>query len=147
MRHFSGVILILSFSLFCAVGLWADEAQDRAAIDRVIATLNDPVQRAGLLAKDVDSGVDFNRLVDLHRKDSSSPGVVIGMDETWTELTIPRVVSGGILFITPFVAIVDGASTIRGAVTLAASVPLLLVMKKDGAEWRIRAVRVLQNAP
>jgi hypothetical protein len=35
----------------------------------------------------------------------------------------------------------DGASTIRGAVTLARSVPLLFVMKREGAEWRISAVR------
>ena len=145
MRHFCGVILILSFSLLCAFGLWADEAQDRTAIDKVIATLNDPVQRAGLLARDVDSSVDFDRLIDLHRKHPLAPGVVIGMNEPWTEFTVPRVVSGTILFITPSVAIVDGASTIRGAVTLAPSVPLLFVVKKEGTEWRIRAVRVLQN--
>jgi hypothetical protein len=72
-RHFCGVRLILCFSLFC-VELWADEAQERAAIDKVIAALNDPVQRAGLLARDVDSGVDFDRLVDLHRKKSLSLG-------------------------------------------------------------------------
>ena len=72
-------------------------------------------------------------------------GIVIEMNEPWTELTIPRVVSGSIRFITPSVAIVDGASTIRGAVTLAPSVPLLFVMKKDGAGWRISAVRVLAD--
>lgn len=143
MRHFSGVRLILCFSLFCAVGLWADEAQERAAIDKVIAALNDPVRRAGLLAGDVDSGVDFDRLVDLHRKNSPSPGVVIGMNEPWVELTAPRVVSGRIRFITADIAIVDGASTIREAVTLAPRVPLLFLMKKAGAEWRIVTVRVL----
>jgi hypothetical protein len=42
---------------------------------------------------------------------------------------------------------VDGASTIRRAVMLAPSVPLLFVMKKDGAESRKRAVRALENAP
>jgi hypothetical protein len=62
-----GVKLILFFSLFCAVGLWADETQDRAAIDEVIAALNDPVRRVGLLTRDVDSSVDFDRLVDLHK--------------------------------------------------------------------------------
>jgi hypothetical protein len=146
------VKLILCFSLFCAVGLWADESQDRAAIDEVIAALNDPVQRVRLLTQDVDSGVDFDRLVDLHtnmmrycQEDSLSLGVLIGRNEPWTELTVPRVVSGRIRFITPTVAIVDGASTIRGAVILAPSVPLLFVMKKDGAAWRINAVRVLTD--
>jgi hypothetical protein len=65
------------------------------------------------------------------------------MNETWTEMTVPRVVSGSIRFITPHVAIVDGASTVEGAVILAQSVPLLFVMKKEKAEWRISAVRVL----
>jgi hypothetical protein len=109
----------------------------------VIAALNDPVRRAGLLTGDVDSGVDFDRLIDLHRKYSLSVGAVVGMNEPWKELTIPRLVSGSIRFITPSIAIVDGASTIRGAVTFAPRVPLLFVMRKDGAAWRISAVRVL----
>jgi hypothetical protein len=58
-------------------------------------------------------------------------GVLIGMNEPWTGLTVPRVVSGGIRFITPSVAIVDGASIIRGAVMLAPRVPLLFVLQKD----------------
>ncbi|MGA2574838.1 MAG: hypothetical protein ABSH24_02325 [Bryobacteraceae bacterium] len=137
--------LILCLSLFCAVGLWADEAQDRAAIDKAIAALNDPVRRAGVLTQDVDSGVDFDRLVDLHRNKRLCLGVVIGMNEPWTALTAPQVVSGSIRFITPYVAIVDGASVIRGAATLDRRVPLLFVMKKAGAEWRISAIRVLTN--
>jgi hypothetical protein len=131
--------LILCFLPFCVVGLCADEGQNRAAIDKVIAALNDPVQRAGLFTKDVDSSVDFDRLVDLHRRSSLCPGVLIGMDETWTEMTVPRVVSGNIRFIAPDVAIVNGASIVPGAVTLARSVPLLFVMKREGAEWRISA--------
>jgi|SRR5580658_1259847 hypothetical protein len=133
---------ILCFSLFCAVGLWADEDQERAAIDKVIVALNDPVQRTGLLARDVDSGVDFDRLIDLHRKDSWSAGTVIGMHEPWTELTVPRVVSGRIRFLTSDAAMVYGASVVRGAVTLVPRVPLLFVMKRRGTDWRVSAVRV-----
>ena len=143
MRHFPSVRPILCFSLLGAAGLWADEAQDRAAIDKAIAALNDPVQRAGQLARDVDSTVDFDRLIDLHRKTPLSHCVAIGMNEPWRELTVPRVVSGRIRFITVDIAIVDGASVIPGAVTLAPRVPLLFVMKKAGGEWRITAVRVL----
>jgi hypothetical protein len=141
MRHFCVVKLILCLPLLCALGLWADEAQDRAAIDKAIITLNDAAPRAGLFTQDADSTVDFDRLLDLHRKNSSPRGFVIGMDETWTEMTVPRIVSGSIRFITPDVAIVDGASSIRGAVTLAPSVPLLFVMKREGKEWRIGAIR------
>jgi hypothetical protein len=129
--------------LLFAVGLRADEAQDRTAIANVIASLNDPAQRAGLFTQDSSSSVDFDRLIDLHRRVPSASALVIGTHETWTELTVPRVVSGTILFVTPDVAIVDGASTVEGAMTLTRRVPLLFVMKKEGDEWRISAVRVL----
>jgi len=74
------------------------------AIDGVIAALNDPVQRAGLLTGDVDSTLDFDRLIGLHGKASLFAGVLIGMNEPWAELTTPRVVSGRIRFITESVA-------------------------------------------
>lgn len=135
--------VLLFLPLFLAAGLRADEAQDRTAIDKVIAALNDPRQRAGLFTKDVDSAVDSNRLIDLHRASASDLGLTIGRDETWIQLTTPRVVSGSIRFVTPTVALVDGASTVDGAVTIARRVPLLFVMKKEGAMWRISAVRVV----
>jgi hypothetical protein len=128
---------ILCLPLLIVSGALADEAQDRAAIDQVIGLLNDPVQRGRLWTDDADSTVDFDHLLDLHRSRRPVTDLTIGMDETWTELTVPRVVSGPIRFVTPTVAIVDGASTIRGAVTLAQRVPLLFVMKKDGAEWKV----------
>jgi hypothetical protein len=50
MRHFCVVKLILCFPLVCALGLWADEAQNNLAIDKVInrglkrtrVSVNDP---------------------------------------------------------------------------------------------------------
>jgi hypothetical protein len=135
--------MVLASALFLTIGLWADEAGDRDAITKVIAAVNDPVLRPRLFTKDVDTAVDFNRLIDLHLLCSSCAGDVIGMNERWREMTVPRIVSSSIRFITPDVAMVDGASTIRGAVTLAESVPLLFVLKKEGAEWRINAVRRL----
>jgi hypothetical protein len=142
LRHFCGMKVIFCIPLFLTVGLWADEAQDRAAIDKVIVTLNDPAHRAELFTKEADSGVDFSRLIGLHLANSSH---IVGVNETWTELTVPRVVSGSIRFITPDVAIVDGASTIEGAVTLPRNVPILFVMKKEGTLWRIDAVRVVRT--
>lgn len=129
-------------SLFFVVGLWADEAQDRVAIEKVIAAVNDPILRPGLFTQGADSGVDFTRLLDLHARRASCPGDVIGINETWTAMTVPQVVSGKVRFITPDVAIVDGASSVQGAVSLIDSVPLLFVMKRVGAGWLIDAVRV-----
>jgi len=57
----------------------------------VIVALNDPAKRANLFMKDTDSAINFDRLIDLHRLAAPSPGVVIGMNETWTQLTAPCV--------------------------------------------------------
>jgi hypothetical protein len=138
--------VMLASALFLTFRLWADEAGDRDAITRAVAALNDPAQRPRIFTKDVDTIVDFDRLIDLHLPCSSCGGVAIGRNETWRELSVPRIVINSIRFITPDVSVVDGASTIRGAVTLAASVPLLFVLKKEGSEWRIDAVRRLAPA-
>ena len=134
-------------ALLCllAFTLWADEAQDRTAIDRIIVALNDPAERAGLFANGADSTVDFDQLLELHRKPRPRCITTIGFDETWTVLTVPRVVSGSIRFVSPEVAIVEGASVIRGAVTFVPRVPLLFVMKKEGGQWRITAAKVLAH--
>jgi hypothetical protein len=146
-RHFFDMKCV-SLSLLFAVGLSAGEMQDRAAIDKVITALNDPLQRGRVFTSDADSSVNFDRLLDIHRQDPSPTGAMIGREEPWTELTMPRVASGSIRFITPNVAIVDGASTVQGAITLAPQVPLMFVMKKEGSEWRIDAVRVgMTRAP
>jgi hypothetical protein len=133
--------------LFLAATIWADEIQDRAAIEKVIAALNDPARRATLFTRDATSDVDFDRLIELHRRGSFSPYTVIGINETWTELTTPRVVSGAIRFITADVATVDGASTISGAVVLRPRVPLLFIVKREGPEWKISSVRYGFAAP
>ena len=133
--------------LLFASGLVADEAADRAAIDAAIAAVNDPVRRPAVLASDIDSDVDLDRLIDLHLPRCPGPPFLIGMNEPWRELTTPQVVSGRVRLLTPDVAIVDGASTIRGAVTLAGRVPLLFVLKREGTEWRIVVARSGRTAP
>jgi hypothetical protein len=134
---------LLAFLLLSGATLWAaDEAADRAAIDNVIAALNDAAQRPALFTKSPDSKVDFENLINLHL--TNTPGAnVAGMNETWQVLTVPKVVSGKIRFITPAVATVEGASTVDGAVTMTRRVPLLFVLKKEGGKWRIDTVRVM----
>lgn len=125
--------------------LLADQAQDRAAdkkaIDKTITALNDAARRPTLFTRDADIGVDFDRLIDLHRPPQQPPDpLMVGRDETWTILTTPRVVSGPIRFTSPDTATVEGASTIEGAMSLRRRVPLQFVMKKVAGQWRIAAV-------
>jgi len=123
--------------------VWADEAIDREAIDKVIVGLNDADHRAELFTKGANSKVDFDRLVELHRK----PGGTVGMDETWTQMTEPHVVSGKIRFVKGNVAVAEGASVVEGALTLARRAPLLFVMKKEGGKWPVDAARVMGQKP
>jgi hypothetical protein len=60
------------------------------------------------------------------------------------ELTNPRVASRAIRFITPDVALVDGACSYRVDVSNTQTTPLLLVMKKGKEDsWKIASLRLL----
>jgi len=48
-----------------------------------------------------------------------------------------------IRFVTPDAAIVDAANTQYGSTILVWRIPVLLVMKKTGTDWRIASLRVL----
>lgn len=138
-------VVVCLAALFATV-VKADEVTDRAAIQAVIEAVNNPSQRPRLFAKDVDSTVNFDRLIDLHLTSPARAGIPVGTPEPTRILTEPHIVSGAIRFMTPDVAIADGASVVHGAVTFADTVPLLFVLKKERGEWRIHMVRRLYSA-
>ena len=121
--------------LFAAIA-WADETSDRAAIGRVIAALNDSQtnaadKRSRLFTADADNELDGHPM-----QPSGTP---------WSEVTAPRIVVHAVRFVTPEVALVDAANTQYGSVIVVRRVPVLLVMRKEGTEWRIASVRVLMH--
>ena len=123
-------------ALFLASYAFADEAADRTAIQSVIAAVNDHSKPASaLLSSDVaaDPG-EVARLSNLIPAPPAPP-------EPLSEVTQPKLVARSIRFITSEVALVDGAIAQFGSVILERSTPVLLVMKKEGANWRIAAIR------
>jgi hypothetical protein len=127
------LVLCLCFAAFART----EEASDRAAIERVIAALNDPqTPPATLFTSDADSAAELARLSGISRAMAGASR------QPWSEVTPPRIVSRSIRFITAEAALADAAETQYGSVILARSVPLLLVMKKEGNTWRIAALRV-----
>jgi hypothetical protein len=156
--------------LFVSYAL-ADEAADRVAIDRAVAALNEPPRRTALFTQDTDASSELARLprvrplsppipqlpgdpASLPRTDS--PTVTISK-EPWGEATInflgmpplptanilaPRIASGNIRFVTPDVALVEGAWIYDDRAVMR-SVPLLFVMKREGENWKIASLRVL----
>jgi hypothetical protein len=55
----------------------------------------------------------------------------------------PQIVSGAIRFITPDVALADGACRYNDDSAATQSTPLLFVMKREGGDWKIASLRVL----
>ncbi|SRR5258708_3477439 len=128
------------FLVFAALA-HADEAADRSAIERVIRYLNDSQTASSkkqisiLFIADADS--DLDRLTELNGRWLQLSS------EPWSEMTSPRLTIHSIRFVTPEVALVNTASVQYGSNIPVRRIPVLFVMKKEGAEWRIAALRVL----
>jgi hypothetical protein len=125
--------LLTCIALLFAACTFADEAADRKAIREVISSLNQPrdsdsaIPVARLFTSDADSA-DVARLTRLVQQ----------LDEArrpWSELSSPQIGLGAIRFVTPDVALVAAQSARYG--TVVPGRPLLFVMKKVGADWRI----------
>lgn len=131
---------ILCLSLVFAAGLWADEASDQAAIHQVLASLNDPPDAPGAMppasffTADADSS-DRDRLANLKRRFAWNP------KQPWSEVTAPQFTAQSIRFVTADVALVDAAVSQYGSTIGVRRVPVLLLMRRDGVEWKIAAVR------
>ena len=148
---------ILCLSILLASGAWADQLDDRADIEKVISTLNtSAVSRSAFT-------VDF-RVAELTQLWSASsrwtigPGSVIISHEPWGEAqwvpaaVLPpqghfRLVIRSVRFITPDVALVDAvagppiAAPVPDNSVPPQRAPVLLVMKREGTDWRIASVR------
>lgn len=131
---------ILCLSLLLSVCALADEAADRVAIEKALVTLNEflkaPIEKPlpNLFTPDVDIA-ELNRLRTAHGHMRDHAG------RPWSEVSMPRIVSSGIRFVTADVALVDATDSQFGSLTRR-NLPVLLVMKKQGADWRIISLRM-----
>ncbi|HEY4363751.1 MAG TPA: hypothetical protein VGN17_22480 [Bryobacteraceae bacterium] len=167
-RRSAGWKVMLGVALLFAAVAAADEASERVVIGRVITQLN-RVPMGDIFTGDATSELD--RLPEVKTRTSQIMGLQLDSvyppepgpiavtisREPWgeatvnfpglptlvgTETTNPRISAGEIRFITPDVAIADGTWTYRDE-TSSTSLPLLLVMKKEGESWKIASLRVL----
>lgn len=121
---------------------WADSAADHAAIERIVkavfagASTGRPVST--LFAADADS--EYERLKQLDEQ------LVAQAKEPLSEVTVPHVVIRSIRFVTPDVALVDAANTQYGSMILQTRIPVLLVLRREGIDWRIVSLRVLVDS-
>ncbi len=125
---------ILCLSILIATYAWADEAAERGAIEQHIAAFNN----------------HSKSVADLFTADApeSERAVLSAHEEPLSEVTPPKVLTLSVRFITPEVALVECVATEYGSLILGRSTPMLLVMKKGEAQWRIASLRVLgQSVP
>ena len=122
---------ILCLSILVATCAWADDASDREAIERVIAAVNN----------------HSKPLTDLYTADApeNERSLLSVNEQPWSEVTSPRITTRSIRLIAPRFALVECTNTQYGSVLVVRTTSMLLVMKKDGEQWRIASVGALQD--
>lgn len=155
--------IVISLALFAGFA-WADEVADRAAIEKTVAGLNVFPPRADLFTADFDGREELLRLrrtsilivcpevwgelcspagVTMETTIDDRPGEVIISKEPWGEATISMpgsvvgmrvlILAKKIRFLTPEAAIVDAMGRR----------PVLIVLRKEGTDWKIASLRIL----
>ena len=126
-------LIFLAVFAMCA---YADEASDRAAIERVIVELNEfrPSEALPTPARLFSAGAD------LPTELASLAGAAA---HPWSEVTPPHFASRRMQFVTPDVALVDAVNTQFGTQILKRVTGVVMVMKREGDNWRIAALRWL----
>lgn len=134
--------LVLCFANLLFAGWALAQSADRAAIESLIAALNDHTATAASLCT-TDAASDSAELARLESLDR----MLSVSEEPLSEVSAPKIAIRSVRFITPEVAVVDAANKQYGSVILSKSVPLLLIMKKEAGNWRIAAFRGLTESP
>src|SRR5216684_2473608 len=141
---------ILCLSVLLASSGWADELDDRASIAKTISTLNTSAIGATSFTADFNFA-ELERVWPTVSLWGIGPWKVVISDEPWVEAQVapvmtvplqapPRLVIRSVRFITTDVALVDAVSESRDG-TPPRRVPVLLVMRREGTDWRIASVR------
>jgi len=128
---------LLAAGLLSATLAFADVPADRIGIAQVIDSLSTANPVSVLFTAGADDQLD--RLTQ-------------AADEIWSEVfhptagrSRPHIAIRSIRFLTPEIALVDGVSTQVGS-TAIWRVPVWLVMKKEGTDWKIASLRLPENS-
>ncbi len=127
------------FLFVCALTTlsWADEVSDRAAIETVIRSLNEPKLDSSLLIAGANV-VELDRLRNL-------PGF-LNSQAPMSEVSRPQIVSKTIRFLDSRFAAVEGVKVQYGSLRTR-SIPVFFLMERQGKDWRIAFLRVTGERP
>jgi hypothetical protein len=123
-RHFAGM-RVVAYLFLLSLALSADADTDRAAIRKSIATFNRMSERASVLTRDAEIP-DFSRCWQPERS------------QMYFETQAIR-------FVTSDVALVDASGNRYGGMSGKQTAPAVFVLKREGADWKVDSLRVLDN--
>jgi len=136
--------IIAAFLLCSCAGFAADEASERAAVERTVTAMNRWPPDPAIFTADFDGHAEMLRLWQNAPGDGKGQPTVVISKEPWGEAQIsiapagimPPVVCKKIRFLTPEVALVDAVG----------KMPLLIVLMRQGTDnWKIASLRILAN--
>ena len=146
--------------MLTASAVWADEAADRAAVESTISALNAPTLSPGIFTADFPNAADLKRLREEARLPelirqpaegtiiTTPAGTVVISREPMGEATWfpspqssiplrPGFVTRSVAFVAPDTAVVVAAY---------ARQTVLLVLKREAADWKIASLRIIPEA-
>jgi len=130
----------------CALAQQLDRPVEAERIRSVIAEINKALSRsdAPALAQFFTPDGDF-RMGQVVATGRAAVVRAIERQESvmWSEVTPPAIQTESVRFVSPDVAIVDGSQVQYGSVIVRRRVPIMILMKLDGKEWRIVSMRFL----
>jgi hypothetical protein len=121
-----GMKLLLCFWILATSCAWADEAIDREAIEQQVSAFNNHTKPPS----------------DLFTAEIPDSERTALLAEPMSEVSSVKIVIRSVRFITPEVAMVDCTNTRYGSAIVVQTMPVLLVVKKDGTQWKIASLRV-----
>lgn len=133
--------VLWTIPLLLAGALAADETTDRRAIEGVIEQLNRPgEEHASLFVEGTDAAAELHRLdrAGCHLREVSRP---------WSEVTPPRFTRPTVQFIAPEVAVADVEYVQYGSVMAVVRTPVVVILKREPAGWKIATLRVMSECP
>jgi hypothetical protein len=123
-------LMVCIFGLSLSLLLLADEAAERSAIEATIGVINSRSERVARLftAEAASSPEGARQIADLDQMMSMEP---------LSEVTVPRLTIRSIQFVDPTVARVEAENIQYGSVIMQRVTPVVFVMRKMGANWRV----------
>ena len=135
-RHFEGMKTWWTIAFLLAGAVRADEAADRKAIEGVMDALNRAGERHSLFEAGVDVDKELKRL--------DAPGCdLLEHPKVWNELPPSRFNLEGVQFLAADMALADVRYTQHPTPMATIRTPLVVILKREGGEWKIATLRAL----